>query len=148
MSTPAPKRVGCSPWTIMGCGCGLVAIVGIALVFLVLGFLYLRERRDASWSKADYALCQQHLVYLGRAIASYERDHHRLPPTFADLQPQYLPTGITCPLEHKGTSYTYHADARTPDSAMVTCPNHGQGPLILQRNGQIRWKSTLLGKRK
>ncbi len=112
------------------------------MVLLLLGYFTMQERRDPQWSRRDFAECQLHLRYLGQAIDSYERDYHRLPANLDDLRPQYLEreTVLRCPLEQagRGVVYEYHPEAAGPDDDLVTCRNHGQGVLVLQRNGQIR----------
>lgn len=134
-STPHARR-GCSPLALFGCGCGSVAMLGILIVFALLTLQMQKERVDPHWSRRDFALCQQRLSYLQRALASYRKDHHRLPATLAELSPRYVDSSdrLHCPLEARGVPFRY-----TPDGAtIITCENHGQGPLELLRNGQLR----------
>jgi D-alanyl-D-alanine carboxypeptidase len=36
------------------------------------------------------AICTQHLMEIGRALAAYERDHREYPPLLSDLYPRYI----------------------------------------------------------
>ena len=144
-------RQGCAPLTLMGCGCGLLGMISILLVFLMLSYLYVKERQDQAWNRRDFALCQQRLLYLGKALASYEQDNHHLPRRLDELQPYYLysPDKLRCPLEdkHIGEQFHYNPAANKPLDAVITCDNHGQATIILLRNGQLRLRSKLFRRR-
>lgn len=141
MTIPLRLRSGCSPWSLMGCGCGLLAGIGIMLVFFSMGILKIHEDRDPTWKRQDYAQCQDNLRYLRAAIASYERDYHHLPARLDDLSPQYVDNieRLRCPLEklELGTHYRYTPNAVLPTDPLITCTNHGHGPIVLRRNGII-----------
>ena len=133
---------GCSPYTLMGCGCGLLGIIGVVLVFLLLMTLSMREKRDPTWSREDYAVCQRHLAATKMALQSYQQDHGKLPQRLEELRGHYLehPSTIRCPLAIKelGEEYHYNPNAAHPTSALVVCSNHGQGRMVLQKNGLIK----------
>ena len=145
-------RQGCAPLALMGCGCGLLGMICILLVFLMLGYLYAKEHQDQRWSRCDFASCQQRLLYLGKALASYERDTHHLPRRLDELQPHYLyqPDTLRCPLEakHLGEQFHYYPAAKNPLDAVITCDNHGQATIFLLRNGQLRLHSKLFTHRR
>ena len=103
MAQAKQTRAGCSATGLLGCGCGLLGMIGIIVIFLMLGFFYAKERMDQAWNRHDFNVCQQHLKYLGKALASFERDNHHLPRYLAELQPHYLdsPDMLRCPLEGK-----------------------------------------------
>jgi hypothetical protein len=142
MAIPAHSKLGCSPWALMGCGCGLLSGVGILLVFFVLGVQMVHARHDTTWSRPALVQCQDNLRVLRDALASYQRDYHHLPARLEDLNPSYLdsPARLRCPLETlgHGTPYQYNPQAKKPTDALITCTNHGQGTIALQVNGFIR----------
>ncbi|MHB9133807.1 MAG: hypothetical protein ACYDBB_22305 [Armatimonadota bacterium] len=140
MTTPTRTRFGCSPWAYMGCGCGLLAMLGILLVFGLLGYEFQQEKRHAHWNRAYYGTCQKHLSEIGRAITNYQRDYHQLPPKLANLVPTYLDAEkLHCPLDTQaGVSYEYSPNVTQPQELLVRCHRHGQGELALQRNGMLR----------
>ncbi len=141
---PSKQRRSCAPMTLLGCGCGLLGMIGIVLVFLMLGYLYVKERMDPRWNRRDFAACQQQLLYLGKALASYERDNHHLPQRLEELSPHYLysPDFLYCPLERNkiGEPYRYYPTAQKPTDVVITCDNHGQETISLLRNGHLRLK--------
>lgn len=147
MASSTQTRRGCQPWTLLGCGCGLLGMLGILLVFFALGIYYAHERHDPTWNRRDFNACQEHLKYLSKAIAIFERDNHRLPKSLNELQPRYLISieMIHCPLEktRKAASYQYNPAAKNRTDALVTCDNHGQATLALQRGGLLRLRSKL-----
>jgi len=116
-------------------------MIGIALVFILLVLQMNQERRDPTWSRDAFVGCQHNLGYLRSALESYQRDHHHLPARLEELQAHYLdsPARLVCPLCAPGsaTTYQYTPNAKEPTSPLITCRNHGQGPLFLQYNGQI-----------
>lgn len=142
MTKPTQLRYGCSPWSLMGCGCGLLATIGILLIFLILSINFVHERRDPRWNRTDYALCQDNISYLHQAIVSYQRDYHHLPPTLDALRSSYLdrPSRLSCPLHRhqQMTEYIYHPDAKRPTDTLIECRIHGQGSIVLERDGKIR----------
>lgn len=142
MPTPTEPRLSCSPLAVLGCGCGLAAMVGIALIFLLLGLNIARARRDpVRYAPQPFTACQAHLRLIASAVDSYQHDYHRLPTRLRDLQEHYLPSPdvLRCPLEaSSGQAYVYTPDGTEMSSPLVTCVNHGQGKLVLLRNGQIR----------
>jgi len=135
-------RAGCSPWALLGCGCGLLAMIGIALVFLTLGANYAAARRTPAVDVRAYGQCQIHLRSLGRAIASYAKDHGAPPAKLDDLYPRYLldQASLHCPLEvHGGVRYRYTPRTNPdPTTAVISCTNHKQGMLALQADGRVR----------
>ncbi len=147
MKQARQTRQGCAPLTVVGCGCGLLGMIGIVLVFLMLSFFYVQERRNPAWNRRDFQECEKHLHYLGKALANYKQDNHHFPQRLEELQPHYLysPDLVRCPLEgtHLGAQYHYNPDARKPLDAVITCDNHGQATIILLRNGQLRLHSKL-----
>jgi hypothetical protein len=141
--SPLPSRPGCSPWALLGCGCGLVAGIGILLVFLLVGVIHIRERTQPHWDRAAYLTCQGNLRYVARALNSYARDHaNQLPPTLDALLPHYIdaPTRLHCPLEARRHAAPYHYTPQVtrPTAPLITCRNHGQNIIIVQRNRQLR----------
>ncbi len=141
MTTPRSRK-GCSLWSLLGCGCGAAAMVGILLVFLVLGILALQERRDASWDRASYEQCQRNLLYLRSALNSYRRDHGELPARLEQLLPRYLDTAqrLHCPLEGKGQAhrYRYTPGESSATAPLITCDKHGQGTVALLHDMKLR----------
>lgn len=125
----------------MGCGCGLLAAIGISMIFIILGFNVIQEKRNPIWDRAAYAQCQDNLCYLREAIDSYQRDYHHLPPDLNALRGSYLdrPSRLRCPLKIRelGTAYEYHPEAVRPTDPFIICHNHGQGQLVLLRNGKV-----------
>ena len=156
MTGPSRTRRGCSPWAFLGCGCGLLSMIGIAFVFFTLGIIYYLERTDPYWNMEAYRDCQTNLRYLGHAITSYRGDYNNaLPTDLAQLKPYiYSPVWLHCPLEDRKLPvkpYKYTPASTGPDTPLITCPNHGQGPVILLHNGLLRlpddaykkaWRST------
>jgi hypothetical protein len=141
MTTSTRRAGGCSPWAISGCGCGFLAITGILLVFVLLLLRLEREQRDPTWDHRAYGACLNHLRTQHIAIERYRDDQGRPPKRLDDLAPTYLDRAmLRCPLEAKGLGkpYVYTPAAKNVDDPLVTCPNHGQGPLILQRDGVLR----------
>lgn|GEM_PF-1746204 len=144
MTGPSRARRGCSPWAWLGCGCGLVSMIGILLVFLSLGILGLHERADPAWNRQAYFDCQMNLRNLGRAIAKYRRDHNgALPAELADLQQYYISSAawLHCPLKDRGLTveeYRYTPAPANPTDPLITCANHAQGTVILQHDGLMR----------
>ena len=142
MTTAAGRRRGCSPWAMVGCGCGLLAMIGIGIIFLLLGVQFAQGRRSPSWSREDYARCAENLQVLGGAIASYEEDTHHLPRRLVDLEARYLdtPDRLQCPLQRRGIGrpYQFYPEAALPTDPLIRCDNHRQGPLILLRNGKVK----------
>ena len=135
-----PQR-GCAPLALLGCGCGLLAGIGIVFVFGLMLVQYMHERRDPTWSRQDLAACEQNLAYLKHALALYQQDHQQLPAHLEDLRGHYLdsPARLHCPLEltGHGKPYLYTPQAKNPTDPIITCDNHGQGPLLLLKNGVI-----------
>jgi len=144
MTGPSRIRHSCSPWALLGCGCGLVSMIGILLVFFSFGIFAIRERTNPYWNMRDDYACQMHLRNLGRAIASYRADHHgALPAGLAELKAHYIasPDWLRCPLGDRGLAvkaYRYTTSPAKPTDPLITCPNHAQGPIILQHNGLLR----------
>ncbi|HOF88009.1 MAG TPA: hypothetical protein PLZ36_07885 [Armatimonadota bacterium] len=140
--TTTRRARGCSLWAITGCGCGALAIIGILLVFALLLLRMERERRDPAWDHRAYGACLQHLRYLHGAAERFRLDHGRLPARLDDLNPVYLdtPARLRCPLAAagRGEPYRYTPDAKNPDDALITCANHGQGAIMVQRDGRLR----------
>ena len=136
---PAPR--GCSPWAILGCGCGLLAIFGITFVFLLLGVSVMRERFDPKWNRAAYEGCQGNVRYLGWALESYRKDYHHLPARLEDLSPRYIDNlrRLHCPLEAANSAviYQYFPTDNSPTDPLIACPNHGQGKIVLLRDGKL-----------
>lgn len=136
----ATAKQGYSLWTLSGCGCGLLGVIGIMLVFFALGVQTVRERQNPAWNRKDYTVCQEHLNYLREALHSYQADHHHLPKTLNELQPRYLdtPQRLHCPVEAcQGHAYRYTPNNTTSNAPLITCNNHALGRLALLRNGQI-----------
>ena len=135
-ATPSPR--GCSPWALLGCGCGLLAICGIALVFLLLGISDLRGRKDPAWNPAAYETCQHRLLLLGSALDSYRQDYHHRPARLEELAPRYVESrqGLRCPLGGPET-YRYFPNAAAPTDILVECDEHGQGRILLLCNGKL-----------
>jgi hypothetical protein len=109
-------------------------MLGIALVFLSLTIIH--SRRDPRKNVAALRACQLHLRSLGNALASYRHDFHKPPAKLDDLSRYVLdPASLHCPLEgNGGVRYQYTPGKPT----VITCPNHGWGPLILQADGKVR----------
>ena len=148
MTVPFRMRRGCSPLSLMGCGCGLLAAIGIVLVFFILGMQYVYAHRDPiAWNRESYAQCQQNMAYLRQALLSYQKDHHQFPKRLDDLRGSYLDsdTRLRCPLEMQehGIRYQYTPEGANPTDPLITCSNHGQGTLVLQHDGRIRLPSVL-----
>ncbi len=102
-----------------------------------------RSRLDVRWSREDYAQCTKNLRYIGQAMASYEKDFHQLPAKLEDLTPHYLDVEyLRCPLEVKGVGvhYEYFPTAQQEGDVLVSCQNHRQGTVVLQRSLKIRAK--------
>ena len=128
---------------LLGCGCGLLAGIGILCVFALLTVQYVHERHDPRWSRQDLAICEDNLQYLKQALEQYQQDHsHQLPARLDDLRGHYLdtPARLHCPLELKdrGQEYLYTPNAPHPTDPLITCRNHGQGTLVLLKNGHFR----------
>ena len=142
-----PRRMqrGCSPWAIMGCGCGFIGTLGILLVFVILALQTVKANHDSTWNRASYAQCQENLVSIGHAIHRYEKDFHHLPATLRDLSPQYVdnPNSMRCPLEmqEKGRSYQYQPLVKSASDVLVSCDNHGQGRVCLLHDGHMQLPS-------
>ena len=126
---------------LLGCGCGLLAGVGILLVFAMLTLQYVHERKDATWSREDLGVCEENIAYLKGALTLYQQDHHQLPSRLEDLRGQYLdsPARLHCPLalKDRGHAYLYTPNAQRPTDPLITCTNHGQGAVYLLKNGKI-----------
>ena len=126
----------------MGCGCGLLAMIGIALIFLALSIVDLRGRFDPTRDTAAYASCQRNLIHIGLAIASYRQDYRTPPDRLQQLSPHYLddPARLRCPLAAIGLGrpYRYTPTPARPTDPLVTCVNHGQGPISLLHDGRLR----------
>ena len=137
-------RRGCSPWALLGCGCGLLAMIGIVLVFLSLGILTLLGKTDARWNLRAYDQCQQHLLKLNSALEIYKTDYGALPPSLDALKEYYVddPGWLHCPLEEGRAPYRYTPQPARPTDPLITCDNHGQGPLVLLHNGRLRLPDT------
>lgn len=139
-----PRRLqrGCSPWAIMGCGCGFIGALGVLLVFAILTLQAVKANQDITWNRGQFAQCQENLLYIGHAIQRYEKDFHHPPATLQELYPQYVDTAnrLRCPLEliEKGRSYQYYPQAKGADTEFICCVNHGQGRVCLLRGGQLR----------
>jgi len=135
MSEAPPSPRGCSPWTVLGCGCGLVAIFGITFVFLLLSIALMRSRFDPKWNLRAYEDCQHHVRYLGWALQSYQLDYHHLPVRLEELSPRYLSDThwLHCPLDaaHSAVVYQYFPAGTSPTDPLVTCSHHGQGKIVL-----------------
>ena len=147
MTDAARKRRGCSPLTVVGCGCGFAAMLGIAFIFFTLGVLYVRERQDPRWNAAAYHQCQMNLRNLGRAIDSYRADHRQLPDNLAQLR-EYMatPDWLRCPMQARnhGEAYRYLPAPAQPLDPLITCTNHPQGPVTLLHNGRLRLSDAAL----
>lgn len=145
--SPVKVRRGCAPIALLGCGCGLLSGIGIILVFFLMSVQLVHELREPGWSRDDFAQCQQNLEYLRQALDNYRTDYHRYPARLEELSPHYLDvtTRMRCPLEIKGRGvrYVYQPDAARPTDPLVTCVNHGQGPIVLQVNGRLRLPTAL-----
>lgn len=115
-------------------------MLGILLVFGLLLARIEKEKHDPRWDQHAYAACLANLRALRGAITAYERDQGHLPKTLADLFPTYIDHPLQCPLtaQGRGKPYHYTPEAKKPTDPLVTCMNHGQGPLILQRDGQLK----------
>lgn len=142
------NRGGCSPWTLMGCGCGLLAGIGIMLVFVILGVQWVHARTDPRWNRQAYAQCQANVYNLAKALESYRQDYHHLPARLDELRTlNYLDQSsrLHCPLDSQelGTSYEYYPQATRPTDPLLICRNHGQGVIVLQRDGRIRLPKVL-----
>ncbi len=122
----------------MGCGCGLLGILGIALVFLSLSIAYTRGWRNPAWDVRAYGTCQIHLRSLKYALESYRRDFGKPPARLEDLSRYVLdPATLHCPFEARGGKpYVYHPGA-VGTQPLITCDNHGQGELALQGDGKV-----------
>jgi len=131
----------------MGCGCGMLGVIGILLVFLMMGIFYAHAKHNPSWNQHDFALCQEHMKYLREALASYKRDTGHLPVQLKELQPRYIysPEVLHCPLERTagGAPYRYNPNAKNPMEALIICDNHGQATIMLQVNERLRFHSKL-----
>lgn len=143
MTDPARTRRGCSPWAYLGCGCGMLSMVGILFIFFILGALTLRERTDPRWNMPAYSGCVTNLRNLGRAIASYRQDHRgALPADLSELEQNYIstPAWLHCPLAERGLetrAYRYTPNSKNPNAPLVTCLNHAHGPIVLLHNGLV-----------
>ncbi|HEY3376525.1 MAG TPA: hypothetical protein VGL77_03435 [Armatimonadota bacterium] len=148
MTAPTRRRRGCSPFTLLGCGCGLLAGLGLVCIFIIMTIQLVKERYDVTWKRQYFAECQDNLRYLKSAINNYQQDHHHLPAHLGDLSASYLDRSsrLHCPLEllGHGKPYIYTPNGVGPTAPLITCPNHGQGPLILQHNGLIHLPSPIL----
>jgi hypothetical protein len=118
-------------------------MVGIAFVLITLLVQRINSARNPAADPRLTAECQDHLKFLGTAFEQYRHDHHgRMPATLAELRPDYLVSDdiLQCPLQKQGRGkpYIYTPTGRKPEDAVVTCRNHAQGPLILQRDGRLR----------
>ena len=118
-------------------------MLGIILIFLLLSFEHVWERRAPNRDRQAYVQCQDNLVHLRIAIESFKKDHHRLPNSLDELKqdPRYYENVLwfTCPLTTPGErAYQYQADPNSPENPLVTCARHGQGLLVLQHNGLLR----------
>ncbi|MHB9023233.1 MAG: hypothetical protein ACYC7E_03535 [Armatimonadota bacterium] len=135
------SRTGCSLWAYTGCGCGLIAMLGILFLFLLLGLQFARERRDPTMNRKAYSACMKNLIYLGLAIDSYQKDNRRIPDRLEQLDPRYLDSSerLRCPLDLPGQrrEYEYFPQSTKPTDPLIVCRRHGYGPLILLHNGKL-----------
>lgn len=144
MTGPIRTRRGCSPWAWLGCGCGMLSMTGLLLIFFILGVLTLRERTDPRWNMKAYNGCVNNLRSLEGALAIYRRDHHdALPARLSELEQHYISSTalLRCPLAERGVKtweYRYTPQAKASDAPLITCRNHAHGPVILLHNGRVR----------
>ncbi|MEI7833754.1 MAG: hypothetical protein WCJ56_11230 [bacterium] len=138
---PRKKRLN-SPFTLLGCGCSLVAVIGLLMIFIFLGVQVYRSRLDVRWVRKDYAQCTRNLRQISIAIASYQEDTHKFPPSLEVLVPHYLDAKyLRCPLEDKGVGKHYeYTTVGNESDPLVSCSNHLQGPVVLEHSLKIRAK--------
>ena len=142
-ATP-PRRPGCSPWAMFGCGCGMLGMIGIALVFLAIAFEISMSRQQPKWNREAFAGCELRLRKLSYSLSMYAKEHDgKLPARLEDLYPHYMtdPGQAHCPREGQPGTLEYRylpSAAGNPEDPLVLCVNHGQGDIILQRNLQLR----------
>ncbi len=138
---PRKRRLN-SPFTLLGCGCSLVAVIGLLMIFIFLGVQVYRSRLDVRWSREDYANCTRNMRQISIAVASYREDTHLYPPSLQALVPHYLDARyLRCPLAEQGAGKLYeYSPAGNESDPLVSCNNHLQGPVVLEHSLKIRAK--------
>ena len=100
-----------------------MGMAAIAAVLIIPQFIRPRHR-------GQLTSCKSNLKNLGAGLEMYASDHAgRLPPSMAQLTPNYLKTLPKCPTAGRDTySFTY-TRVKLADEPWVSCPTHGStGP--------------------
>jgi hypothetical protein len=132
-----------SAWHAFGCGCGLIGVIGILVVFTFIFFEYAKSYKNPRWNRDDFAECQQRMLSLKTGIENYRKDNkEKNPKKLSDLKPKYLidDKALICPRfgQNDTEQYIYSPDSYTADEELIICRNHAQRIVILQGNLQLR----------
>jgi len=130
----------------------LVLFAFVMLAFVGCGILFFKMVKSPEFKQyveqsiqdtRDMEKCRLNLKDLGEALKRYREHNGRYPDSLKQLQPKYLPPGVSlhCPADRNpktiSYSYTKPSDQTPDDATIVECTHHRLGPLRLLKNGQV-----------